>query len=249
MENQEPATESTQSFGSRLLNVFASPSEAFDGITATPSKTKFWIIPWLTVIVIGIVSVIIIFTNPVLKEQIAETQSRAIQQRVDEGAMTQQQADMAQEQMESMGGIMTIIGSIGYALIMTAYFFGGALVFWLVGKLALKSPEGYGTYLALYGTSAWIAVLGAVITLLLQLSMGSVFASASGGLAVYSQYDPLNEVHRILTRLDVFACWQAIVIGIGLAKITGKPTTTAIGYAMGLWILWAVGVGYLGIGG
>ncbi len=249
MENQEPAAESGQSFGGRLLNVYASPSEAFDGISATPSKTKFWITPWLTLIVLGVVSFYLIYSNPVLKDQIAETQARAIQKRVDEGAMTQQQADMAQEQMESMGGIIQIIGSIGIAIFMTVYFFGGALVFWLVGKLAFKSPEGYGTYLALYGTSAWIAVLGSIITMLMVLGLSSIFATPSAALAVYSQYDPTNSVHRILTRLDVFAAWQAFVLGVGLAKITGKSTTTAIGYAMGLWVLWVLGMGYLGIGG
>jgi hypothetical protein len=249
MENQEPAAESTQSFGSRLINVYASPSEAFEGITAAPSKTKFWMIPWLASIVIGVISVFLIFSNPILKQQIADTQARAMQQRVESGAMTQEQADMAQDQMESMGGIMQIIGAVGIVIFITAYFFGGALIFWLVGKFALKSPEGYGTYLGVYGTSAWVSVLGSVITLLMIIGLGSLYATPSAALAVFSDYDATNTVHRILTRLDVFAAWQAFVIGLGLAKITGKPAGTGIGYAMGLWIVWAVGVGALGIGG
>ena len=245
MENQEPSAESTQSFGSRLLNVYAAPSEAFDGITATPSKTKFWIVPWLAMIVLGIMSIFIIFSNPVLKGQIEDAQTRAMQQNVEQGKMTQQQADQAQEAMSGMSGLMPIFGAIGITLVMTGYFFVGALVFWLVGKFALKSAEGYGSYLALYGISSWIAVLGSLVTLLMILGLGSLYATPSAALAVLSDYDAMNSVHRILTRFDIFAGWQAFVIGAGLAKITGKPTGTAIGYAMGLWILWAVGVGYL----
>jgi hypothetical protein len=248
MENQEPSAESTQSFGSRLLNVYAAPSEAFDGITAAPSKTKFWIMPWLAMIVLGIISIFIIFSNPVLKSQIEDTQTRAMQQRVEKGEMTQEQADQAQEAMSSMGGLMPIFGAIGITLVMTGYFFVGALIFWLVGKFALKSTEGYGTYLALYGTSAWIAVLGSLVTLLMILGLGSLYASPSAALAVLSDYDTLNSVHRILTRLDIFAGWQAFVIGVGLTKITGKPTSTTLIYAMGLWIVWAVGTGLLGVG-
>jgi hypothetical protein len=249
MENQEPAAESTQSFGSRLINVYASPSEAFEGITAAPSKTKFWMIPWLASILLGVISVFLIFSNPALQQQIADTQARAMQQRVERGEMTQQQADMAQDQMESMGGLMQIFGAIGIVFVITAYFFGGALIFWLVGKFGLKSPEGYGTYLAVYGTSAWIAVLGGIITLLMILGLGSLYASPGAALAVLSDYDATNSVHRILTRLDVFAGWQAFVIGVGLAKVTGKPSGTAIAYAMGLWVVWILGMGYLGLGG
>ena len=249
MENQEPSAESTQSFGSRLLNVYAAPSEAFDGITAAPSKTKFWVLPWLAMIVFGIISVILIFSNPTLQEQIMESQARAMQQRVERGDMTQQQADQAQEQMSNMGGVMQIIGAIGIAIVITAYFFAGALVLWLVGKFALKSSESYGTYLALYGTSSWIGVLGSVITMLMILGLSSLYATPSAALAVFSDYDVTSALHRILTRLDVFAGWQAFVIGVGLAKISGKPTGTAIGYAMGLWIVWVLGMGYLGLGG
>jgi len=248
MENQQSSAESTQSFGSRLLNVYASPSEAFDGITASPSKTKFWIMPWLAMIVLGVISVFLIFSTPVLKSQIDDAQVRAMEQRVERGEMTQQQADQAQETMSNMGGMMKIFGAIGIVIVMTAYFFIGALVFWLVGKFGLKSAEGYGTYLALYGTSAWIAVLGSIVGLLMILGLGSLYATPSAALAVFSDYDVTNSVHRILTRLDIFAGWQAFVIGVGLAKITGKPSGTTLIYSMGLWILWAVGAGYLGMG-
>lgn len=248
MENQAGTPESTVSFGNRLLNVYAAPSEAFDGITAAPAKTKFWLTPWLASILLGVLSVFLVFSNPALKQQVMDAQSRAIQQRVESGAMTQQQADQAQDQMSNMGGLFQILGAISIAFVVTAYFFVGALIFWLIGKFAMKSPEGYGTYLALYGTSAWVGILGSIVTMLMILGLGSLYATPSAALAVFSNYDVANSTHRVLTRLDVFAAWQAFVLGIGLAKVTGKSSGTGIGYAMGLWIVWAVGVGLLGMG-
>lgn len=247
MENQE-SMEATQSMGSRIMNVFASPSEAFDGITGSPTKGKFWVTPWLAVVLLGVVAVFLIFSNPALTQQIMDAQSRAIQQRVESGAMTQAQADQATDQMENMKGMFQIFGAISIVFVMSAYFFGGALVFWLVGKFALKSPEGYGSYLALYGLSAWVAVLGSIVTMLMIYGLGSLYATPSLGLAVLSDFDPMNSVHRILGRLDVFAAWQAFVLGVGLSKITGKPSGTTIGYSMGLWVVWALGLGLLGIG-
>ncbi len=249
MENQEPTSvEPTQSFGSRVMNVFAAPSEAFDGIVGSPSKGKFWVMPWLVLVLLGVLAVFLIFSNPTLTQQIADAQAKAMQQRVDKGEMTQAQADQIANQMESMGRVFIIIGGISIAVVMTAYFFAGALVFWLVGKFAMKSSEGYGSYLAMYGTSAWIAVLGSIVTMLMIFGMNSLYATPSAALAIFSEYDVTSSMHRILTRLDVFAAWQAFVLGVGLAKITGKPSSTGIAYAMGLWGVWALAMGYLGIG-
>lgn len=251
MENQEtnvPAG-STPSLGTRIMNVFSSPSEAFEGIPSMESKTGLWLWPWIVTLVLGALFTVIMFSNEALKQQMQDMQSKAIQERVTSGQMTQQQADQATEQMEKMGGFMTAIAIIGMAVFVSLYFFAGALVFWLVGKVALKSAEGYGTYLGLYGTAAWVGVLGTVITSLMVVGIGSLHATPSAALAVLSNYDITNTTHRILGKLDVFAAWQAIVLGIGLGKVTGKTAGTGVGISVGLWIVWAIGTGLLKIGG
>jgi Yip1 domain len=251
MENQEsnaPAEQAT-SLGNRIMNVFAAPSEAFEGIASMESKTKLWVLPWITSMVIGAVFVFAMFSNQTLVQQMRDMRAKTMQEQVAQGKMTQEQADQAQDRIEQMGGFMSAIAIVGLVVVTSLYFFVGALVFWLVGKLALKSPEGYGTYLGLYGTAAWISVLGGIITSLMILGMGSLHATPSAALAVLSSYDPANSVHHILKNLDVFAVWQAVVLGIGLGKVTGKSSGTAIGISVGMWVVWAVGTGFLKFGG
>jgi hypothetical protein len=57
---------------------------------------------------------------------------------VDEGKLTQEQADQAESRTESMGSMMIVFGAIGGAVFVAAYYFGGALFLWLANKSILK---------------------------------------------------------------------------------------------------------------
>ena len=154
--------------------------------------------------------------------------------------MPQEQADRALEQMEGGGGMMAAIGIVFGTLTLAIVFFVTALVFWLVGKFALKAEGGYGKYLELWGASQWIGALGGIITLLMIIAMNSLYASPSGALAVLQNFSRHDTTHRLLASLNIFSIWQMVVVGIGLAKFAGKPSGTGIGVALGLWVAWVL---------
>ena len=129
----------------------------------------------------------------------------------------------------------TIIGQTNPIAIM---FFLAALVFWLVGKFGLKAEGGYGKYLELYGAAQWIGVLGFIVTILLAVAYGSMYASPSGALAVLANYNPKSTTHRLLSSLNIFTIWQMIIVGIGLAKYGGKSSGTGFGIGVGLLVVW-----------
>jgi hypothetical protein len=237
----------TPSLGSRIINVFTAPSEAFQGIDALPSKTSLWLIPFLLGIVAFVLVMFVISTDEVLKGQILDMQIRAIEQRVESGAMTQAQGDQAIQGIENMGSMFMIFGTIGGVFFLAVSYFGGALILWLTGKAAFKAPAGYSTYLGAYGLSSWIGLLGAVVTMLLMVGLGSMHASAGLALAI-PDFDAMNTTHRMLARVELFAIWQAVVLGLGLSAITGKSAGTGIATAGVLWIIWVVASSMLGIG-
>lgn len=242
---QTPAPE-TASLGDLMMNVFTSPAEAFDGIRQGPPRTSVWVIPFLLTILLASAFSYVMFSNETLREQVMEPQRKALQERVDSGQMTQEQADRASEQM-SGGGMMMIFGVIGSAIFISIAFFGAALVLWLAGKFALKSTAGYGKYLELYGLSAWIGILGLLVTILMVVAMNSLYATPSLGLAVFNEYDSSNKMHLVMSSINIFGIWQAVVVGIGLGKLADKPTGTGITVAMVLWVLWvacAVALGF-----
>lgn len=227
-----------QGLGSIIMNVFSSPGEAFVGLKEGESRATLWVVSLVLLITIASIFSYVIFTNDTLKGQILDAQMQVLQKRVDAGSMTQDQMDQQRSAMERMGGMMIAFGIIGSVITLSIMFFGAGLVLWLIGKFALKSPAGYGKYLEMYGVTNWIGIFGAIVTLLMVMGLNTLYATPSAGLAVYSAYDPTNTTHKILSAINVFSIWQAVVVGIGLGKLTDKSATTGIGIAVGLWIVW-----------
>lgn len=239
MEEQAPSTP-TISLGDIIMNVFASPAEAFEGIRTSPTRASVWVIPLILVLLLSSVSIWMVFSNDTLRAQALQAQKEKIQEQARTGQMPQERADQALESMERGGGVMAAIGIAFSAITITLIFFVTALIFWLVGKFGLKATGGYGKYLELWGASQWIALLGGIVTLLLILVKNTVYASPSAAIAVLENFDRLNTTHRLLSSLNIFTIWQVIVLGVGLGKFSGKSIGTGIGVAVGLWVVWTL---------
>jgi hypothetical protein len=227
------------SLGKSLTDVFASPADVFQSLKGTASAPTLWAIPLIVNVVLAILIVIVIFNDDVLRTQVIDQQRAAIEKRVDEGKITRQDADVAIDHMENAGsGMFIAIGSVAAIIFLLLAFFVGALFLWLADKTILKSPEGYGKHLELYGISSWIGILGGIVTVLMMVGLGSLAASPSAALAVLGSYDSANNVHKLLSSLNIFSIWAAAIIGIGLSKFSGKSTGAGMAVAFVLWILW-----------
>lgn len=245
MDNQEPGLSSEDSsLGSTITNVFASPSEAYQGLANTPPKATNWVLPMILMAVLGVLFVYLIFTNEAIKTQIFDMQAQQFDKAVEEGRMTQQQADQVRDQMQQTGlGLFMVFGSLPILIFTAAYFFLGALFLWLAVKIAWKSPLKYGKFLEAYGIASWIGVLGTVVTMGMVLAMNSMFFTPSLGLLFADTYNPMDTMHKFASAINIFSVWQAVVTGIGLSSLAGKPTGNGIIIAVVLWVIWvAIGV-------
>ena len=239
MEEQVPATP-TISMGDIIINVFASPAEAFEGIRTSPTRASTWLIPIVLVMLLASGFTWMIFSNESMRNQVIDSQRERLQERVQAGKMTQDQADQATQGMEKAGGMFVAFGIIASVVFISLAFFGAGLVFWLTGRFGLKAAGGYGKYLELWGATQWIGILGIIVMMLLAMTYNSMYASPSAALVVLDHYNQLNSTHRLLASLNVFTIWQMVVVGIGLSKFSGKSNGTGIGVALGLWIIWVV---------
>ncbi len=239
MENHD-TTPSQSSLGDLVINVFSAPSEAFSEIATSVKKGRFWVPTYLVSILLALASTFLIFSNESLKDQIMEAQEKAIQERVDSGSVTPEQADRQVEGMREMGGLFAVVGSIGAIIMISVYFFGAALVLFLLGRFVLKSGLSYSGYLATYGLSSWIGVLGAIVTLLMMLGFGSVYATPGLALTFFQEFDVTNKTHLLMSKIEVFGIWQALVLGIGLGKVTHKSVGTGVTVCAILWAIWTL---------
>jgi hypothetical protein len=226
------------SLAGRLMNVFAAPGEVFAEIKQAPTSVANWLVPLLIYAVVGVISVCIMFAQPAIRQTIHDQQVKALDQQVQQGKMTQAQEDQALQVMEKFMGptMLAIIGSFGLVIYSFVSVFGWALVLWLAGRWLLKSRFDYMKVLEVAGLSSVIVALGMVITTLLAVILGRLYAGPSLALLV-DNFDPKNRGHLLLGAFNLIYLWHAGVLAVGLAKLSGAPAAKAAAVVFGFWVL------------
>jgi len=238
MTEQIPAPKA-QGLGSIIMNVISSPVDAFIGLREGESRPSLWLLPLIiTIVFVGVMSYVLA-TNEVFHQQIVDAQMQTMIDMVAKGKMTQEQATQASDRLQSTGtGMFMAFGIVFGSIFVALFYFLGSLFLWLGGKVVLKSTAGYGKHLEVYGIANWIGILGGIVTLMIMYAMNSMYASPSPALAIVSHYDVTDKMHKLLSALNIFSLWQAIVIGIGLSKLAGKKLQAGIALAIVLWAIW-----------
>jgi hypothetical protein len=248
-QQQSPVTPTASSFMNRVTNVFTAPSELYGEVTLTQVQTTSWLIPFLFSLVLLIVATYTVYNNPALRQQIWDAQELAMKKQVEKGNMTQDQMEQRLSQMENSGPVMFMVFGAGFGSVGIAFvFFGSTLALWLIVKFGFKSAAAYSKILEIFGLASMIGFLGSIITLVTINVMNSLYATPGPALAIIDSFDPANTTHKLLAALNVFTLWQVAVLGIGIAKVSGKSTGTGIGVTFILWAVWTVGSTFLGFG-
>ena len=233
----EPKPPST-GLWSRLMNVFAAPGEVFEEVKTSAPSTGNWLVPVLILIVAGMISSLVIFSQPDIVQQIHEQQQKAFDKQISAGKMTQAQADQATAMAEKFSGptMLTIFGCVGSVTTGFASLFWTAFVLWLIARFYLKVPVGYMKLLEVAGLAAMIMALAAVVKTLLIVVTGNLYAALSPLLLV-KHFDPRSPLHNFMTLLDVMVFWLLAVRSVGLAKLTGATFGRTAVAVFGVWFV------------
>lgn len=233
-ELQRPASSLT----SRLLNVFTAPGDVFEEIRTSTPSTANWLVPVLLACLVGVGYAFAVFSQESILQSLRETQEKAMQQRVDTGKMTRQQADQALSVSEQFMGptMMKVFGSVGAVVANCVMFFLVALVIWLLGRWAFKARFPYLKAMEVAGLAGTINILGGIVAMLLAVVMGNM-AMTPGPVLLVHEFDPANKLHVFLGQLNVFMLWYIALLSLGLAKLCRVAYGKA---AIGLFGVWAV---------
>ncbi len=218
------------------MNVLAAPGEVFDEIKTAPQCTSNWLVPALLSAFIGVLSTIVLFSQPAIIQQIHEQQTKVFEDQVSAGKMTRTDADQAEAMTEKFGGptTMMISGSIGAVVVSFARVFWWAFVLWFLGLVFLKTKLNYLKALEVAGLASMIALLGAIITLLLSVSFGKIVAPSPALLI--SHFNPKNVLHLALAAMNLFSLWLVGVLAVGLSRLSGARFSKALGLTGGFWL-------------
>ncbi len=238
MSPVEPEEEAELNHTDKLVGVFSEPGNTFAKMAKAGAKTSDWLIPIVILLAVAILSSIVMITNPTLNSKMKQDNEKRIQEMVDKGTITQEQADQQIEMSEKfMGGTFMIITSAISIIIMGFIFFFLISALWLLAvKFLLKGEGTFKDAMAAYGLPQYILVIQAIVMLILSLAMGNSFRSTS--VAAFMDLDKASILHFALSKIDVFSIWFYAVISIGFAKMF-KSNDTVKYYALvfGLWIV------------
>jgi hypothetical protein len=225
------------SLSARLLNVFAIPGDVFEDVKSAPPSTGNWLVPIMIAAVVGILSVVVIFSQPAILQQVKEQQAKMFDGMVKAGKMSQADADRAIATAQKFSGptLLKVSGSFGAIIASFAQVFGWAFLLWLLGLFLLKARFSYLKALEVAGLAVMISVLGSIVTLLLTVSLGKVTAPTLALLL--SQVDVKNPFHQFLARTNVFTVWLLAVMASGLARLAGARFSPALFGVLSCWLV------------
>ena len=236
ISDKPPVPPATTSLAARLMNVFATPGEVFEEVQAAPANAANWLAPVFLAAIVGVISVVIIFSQPAILQQIHEQQAKMFDGQVKAGKMSQADADKALGVAEKFSGpaVLKITGSLAAVAVCFARVFGWALVLWLLALLFLKTKFSYLKAVEVAGLASMISILGGIVTLLLTVNFGKESAP-SLALAV-SEFNPKNPLHLALAAANVFDFWILGVMSVGLARLACAPFSRALFLVAGYWL-------------
>jgi len=232
------------SFAARLLNVFATPGEVFEDVKAAPHSVANWLVPAFLLGVVSVLFAVIIFSQPVIKQQTREQWGKMLEAQVSSGHMTREKANETLDAFEKM---LLPIGIVSGVVSSPVRLLWWALVLWLLGRWILKVRFSFVKALEVAGLAAMIVVLGVVVTLLLTVNLANFFATPSLALLV-KDFDAARKSHLMLGAANVFSIWLVGVMSAGLARLAGVPFLRAAWVVFGFWVMQQLFFIYAGLG-
>lgn len=230
-----------------LIGVITSPGETFETIAVNKRK-NYWLLSVIVSIVIGIVITFIFFKDEQLINGLMDKQrdqlEKQMEEKVKEGKMSPEQSNQAIEQaekfMDPKSLFFQVIGYGGATLVPLLMLFVLSLVYLLLLKM-FKAEIDFGNIMNVVGLPMIITVIGAIVGLVLSVLLGKM-SSLSPAL-LYSE----GKLGDFLLKFDLFTAWYYAAVSIGLSKLAKIPSGKAYGMVFGVWLLWILFTGALGL--
>ena len=233
VETEEPELSHTD----KIEGVFTEPVKTFEATAKFPLRTTDWLLPEILLLILLVISQIIMFNNPEISYNIQREQRESVQKMVDEGKMSQEQADnsakfMTPTTMAIFSSISIIIGGfIAFIII--------SLIYFLLCKFALKGDGTFVSSLVANGLTAYIVMIQVILATIASIMLGKWVHDVS--LTSLFGIDKASIGGWLLSFVDVISIWSLAILSIGLAKLfNSKKMGKYFILVFGLWIVWKV---------
>jgi len=239
-ESQTPPAQPEElSHTDKMTGIFTEPSATFERIAKFPVRTVDWFLPMLILFLIVAVTRIIVLGNEEIAYQERQKQEKSVNELVEKGVLTQEQADQQIERTKQFSD-----SPVAYVLMSVSILIGGFIVFFIIvslyfllSKFALKGNGGYTSALVANGLPAYISVIQIVLASILSLAFERLINDVS--IASIANMDKSTIAGWFFAKADPFSIWVYSVLSIGLAKMFRSDSYTK--YFIMVFSLWILG--------
>ena len=229
----------------KLVGVFAEPKTMYEKTAQFPPRTVDWIVPLIVLIIFSIISSYIILSNPeiaynIKHEQLAKIES-SLQEMVDKGQLSQEQADQQMSTIEErMSEGTNMVQTIIFTIIRVfLFFFIVSGIYFIVARFIFKGEGTYASAMVANGLTAYIDIIQVIIATILTIVTGRLFMGTS--LAAIMHVDKATFGGFLLGKLDIITIWSLAIVSIGLAKMfKSEKMGKYFIFIFGLWIVWSL---------
>jgi len=206
------------------MGIFSRPRETFGSIDEKPD----WLLPFLILIAVSILSLVITYHKVILPEQIAKV--------TEMGNLTEEQLAKAREMMEGMRGI--ILSLVGIIITISLFLFLKSGIFLVFSNIL----GGESTFKKVLSISSW-ALLIEVAEIIVKTPVMFLKHSSQviTSLALFFSFlSHKSFTFRLLNKFDFFTIWELALIGIGLSTVSKFSTKKGEGIVFSLWVIWII---------
>jgi hypothetical protein len=223
-EKEEPE-ESRLSWLSGFLDIITAPGELALRRVAYPARVIV-----MAALLLTFASTFVQYlysVNDNIRQQMFTMQARGFEKMAKKQGMAEGQIDEQMDKLKKQQDF-SLPKTLGVSLIFTllSVFIYGFL-FWILQRLFNSEPPPAAVIIALANYTASIALLGYVVTGLMQFAANSIAASPSPTLFIDAAESPY--LLQFLGRINPFTIWEYIIAGIVIAKHVGMSRTQGIG--------------------
>ncbi len=232
--------EESQSHTDKLAGLFTEPGKMFENAAKFPPKFIDWFLPVMFTGLMVFVTLFLLNSNPNIKEQFRQKQIQQIERSVEQGKLSEEQAEKAIENFEKFDSpLFVFISGISGFIGMFVIFFLVALIYYLFARYAFKDNGNYSSAMVASGLPYYIFLIGAIVTLIYSLVTENFAQSFSVGQLL--KMDATTFAGFWMHKIEPFSIWALIVTSIGLSKIFHSNDTKKYYFLVfGLWIGWAI---------
>ena len=235
----DTSTPTTMSFTEKLTNIFVAPGELYENVRDTPKTTSNWLVPLILFIVVALLLGQLVLQNPAIVDEITRTMTQQFDKAIQEGKMTQEQADQMSERTKPGSMWFTILQIGGTVIITPIALFLLSLVYWLLGKWGMNATAPYMKVVEVAGLTMFITMPGEHRHHTPDVRHGFDLRHSQSG-ALVTDFDIQNKLHAALAKVNIFTIWDLAVVSIGLSKLFQRDLPKVLVLVFALWVVWSV---------